>query len=260
MVFSSIRKWFWLFIPLLLAGCSTPKGAQKNELVLRVGTSADYPPLAFIQDQQLMGAEIDLAHTLATALGKELKVVEMNWNELIPALETGRIDIIMAGLSITEARKMRVAFSDPYLETGQMALYRRGDSERYASKDSIVKHHPAIGVQPNTTGDAYVQKNMPTARRVPLLKPQDAPFHLKNRNIDVFIHDGPAIMWLAGTHESSCTLLPEPLNKEWLAWAVSPERPELLRQVNQWLAERKQDGTLARILTRWLPMLNTRPQ
>ena len=257
-----MRKFSWIHAVLLtagfmLAGCSTPPSPEKDDAVLRVGTSADYPPMAFIQDQQLLGAEIDLAHTLATSLGKKMELVELGWNDLIPALEAGKVDILMSGLSITEPRKMRVAFSDPYLETGQMVLFRRADTNRYPNRDSIVKQRPAIGVKPGTTGDTYVQKNIVTARRVPILKPQDAPFHLKNRRIDIYVHDGPAVLWLAGSNESDLTLLPETLNRELLAWAVSPENPELLSQVNTWLAGIKQDGTLARILQRWLPLLNT---
>src|SRR6266446_6697505 len=75
--------------------------------VLRVGTAPHYPPIAFKQHGHVTGLEVDCARGVADELGRRVEVVELDWEALIPALESGKIDVIMSGMSITEARARR---------------------------------------------------------------------------------------------------------------------------------------------------------
>jgi ABC-type amino acid transport substrate-binding protein len=77
---------------------------------LRVGTTPQYPPLTFPQQGHVTGLEVDCARGVAAELGRRVEVVELAWEALIPALEAGQIDVIMSGMSITEARARRAWF------------------------------------------------------------------------------------------------------------------------------------------------------
>jgi ABC-type amino acid transport substrate-binding protein len=88
------------------------RGAAAEELPpLRVGMAPNYPPLAFKQNGKLKGIEVDFAKRLRSALNRKVEIVETEWEELGPALEAKKIDMVMSGTSITEERKEKVNFT-----------------------------------------------------------------------------------------------------------------------------------------------------
>jgi len=90
-------------------------GSAVSNPVLRVGLTANFPPLIDKVDGKLEGIEIDLAREVGKDLGKRMVFVEMPWVELIAALKAGEIDVIMSGMSITAERKKEISFTEPYL-------------------------------------------------------------------------------------------------------------------------------------------------
>jgi ABC-type amino acid transport substrate-binding protein len=111
-----------------------------------------------------------------------------------------------------------------------------------------------------TTGDVFVQRNFPNARRVAFSRASDGALGLRRHTVDMFVHDAPSIAWLVSANEAELAAIRQYLNREPLAWAVRPADTALLQQVNAVLAGWKQDGTLAGILGRWLPYLNRAEQ
>jgi ABC-type amino acid transport substrate-binding protein len=224
--------------------------------VLRVGVTANYPPIIFKQGDQIVGVESELAALLGARLGRTAQLFEMPFTEQIDALLAGRTDIVMSGMSVTDARKLRVAFTEPYLEAGLMAAVRAADVRLYPSRDSVLATNATVGVIEGTTGDVFVQRNFPNARRVVFSRASDGALGLRRRTVDMFVHDAPSIAWLVSANEAELGAVRQFLNREPLAWALRPSDAELLTQVNAALAGWKQDGTLAGILGRWLPYLN----
>jgi polar amino acid transport system substrate-binding protein len=243
-----------LGIVVLGSGCVMmgPEPAPQIPL-LRVGVAPDYPPLVFVRDEQIVGVEADLAQELAGALGRQVEFVPLRFDQLVPALLDGHIDIIMSALSVTSARQIRIAYSEPYLDNGLLALMRISDAHLFDSREKIVAHNGAIGVKGGTTGELFVRRSCPRARPIVLAKPLDAVYELRRGSIDLFIHDGYYVAWLLSAHEADFTVLRTPLNKEHLAWGLRRTDPDLLAAVNGSLARWKADGTLQRILDRWLP-------
>jgi len=242
----------------LLGGCaeSPPQPqvvAAPTPPPLRVGMAGHYPPLDFRQADGWAGIDFDLAKRLAQRLGRPLQVVETRRSQLIPALMDGRIDIIMSGMTITDARKVRIMFSDYYLRAGLFALMRAEDRKRYRSARDVINAQVNVGVVTDTTGDAFVQKRMPKATRWSVSKAAAAPFELSNQKIDLFIYDAPAVMWLVSENEAELVALQDFLDTEYLGWGLSRGNPLLLQQVNAVLAEWKADGSLEQVLRRWLP-------
>jgi ABC-type amino acid transport substrate-binding protein len=168
MVLLSILGW--------LAGCTLPgppppgtpsptaRGGRQPG-ALKVGVSTNMPPLIFKQGDQITGLEAELAKGLADYLGRPLQFVEVDWKDQIPYLLDRRTDIIMSGLSVTELRKVRIAFSDPYSRTGQMALIRRGDLQRFKMGYYSIVETPSIGAVENTTGALLVRERYEKAKK-----------------------------------------------------------------------------------------------
>jgi ABC-type amino acid transport substrate-binding protein len=253
-------------IPLLLAlavlsGCAEDyyrteaKRAAADGPVLRVGVTSTYPPVVFRQQGQVVGIEADLAALLATRLGRTVQFVEVEWTGQIDALLAGRTDIVMSGMSITDTRRVRVAFSEPYFEGGLMAAVRTEDRGLYSSPDVLLAAPATVGVIEGTTGAVFAQRSFPNARRVELARASDGALALRRRTIDVFVHDAPSIAWLVSANEADLVAIRHYLNREALAWALRPGDAALLAEVNAALAAWKADGTLTGVLTRWLPYL-----
>jgi ABC-type amino acid transport substrate-binding protein len=228
-------------------------GEEGVPAALRVGITPDHPPMIFRLGGNITGVEADMAHLLGGELKRPVESVELAWDDEIPALLEGRIDIIMSGMTVTDARKVRVNFSEPYLEGGLAAAIRRGEASKFSSFADMLPTYPAVGVIGGTTAESFMRSHYPKLRLVTFRKTGDIAFDLKNRRIDVFVNDAPAVAWFVSENEGEVAALRELLNAEDYAWPVRRDDPALLAQVNSALAKWRGDGTLKRILHRWLP-------
>jgi polar amino acid transport system substrate-binding protein len=227
--------------------------AKPGNEPVRVGVTPNYPPIIFKIDGRLSGAEVDLAQLLGKALQRPVKFIELEWDEQIPALLAGKIDIIMSGMSITEARKVRINFAEPYMRAGLATAMRAEDASYYDSPRKIQEAEVTVGAMVNTTGDVFVQRNFPNATRIAFRTMKDAVYALKNRRIDLFIHDAPAIAWLVSENEAELKGFWQLWNVEYLGWGIRREDQDLLAFVNRILSKWKNEGTLDRVLNQWVP-------
>jgi polar amino acid transport system substrate-binding protein len=235
------------------AGCKSVFKPFRS--TLRVGVTPDFAPIIMKEDGILRGLEIDFAVRLADELGRPLDFVEIPWDRQIPALLGGKIDLIMSGMTATDLRRIRIDFCNPYMTSGQMALVRRRDASKFKTRDDILRAFDRIGVKKGTTADGFVQENCPRSQIVQYLVPNDAALAVRNRRLDVFIYDAPAIWWLASQYESDLAIVPVLLTREDIAWGIRPGNVLFKQRVNAILGEWEKDGTLQRLLDRWVPNL-----
>jgi len=149
-----MKKSFLMLVLLLVVSLALFGGIIdeiKARGVLLVGTNATFPPFEFVDEQnQVTGFDIDLAKAIAEKLGVDLRIVDFSFDGLIPALEVGKFDMIAAGMTITDARKKVVNFSDPYFDAGQVIVIRKGE-KKYDNLDQLTGKK--VAVQTGTTGD-----------------------------------------------------------------------------------------------------------
>jgi ABC-type amino acid transport substrate-binding protein len=244
---------------LVLGGCaangsSSAKTDQAPVNPLLVGVTPNYPPVIFKANGQITGLEADLARRLAAELKRPIEFVEISWERQVSALLEGKIDIIMSGMTITQARQVRIAFSQPYLTSGLMIAFTAENVPKYTSLKKIMESVPAVAFVAGTTGEVYVRdKFREENRMVPVKSASDAAFALKNRRVDIFVYDAPAVVWLVSENEAALRLLPELLNTEYLGWGLRPDDRELLVMVNGLLSRWKNDGTLKETILKWMP-------
>lgn len=245
-----------LVVYLLLAGCaggSPGAGQGVDSSVMRVGLTANYPPLAEKVNGELQGLEIDLAREIGKDLSKRVVFVEIPWERLIASLYEGEIDVIMSGMSVTDARRQQVAFSEPYMRIGQMAIIRVQDLRKLGSVSALLAASVDVGFEEGTTGGDFVKANMSNARPTGLASVEQGVAALRSRIIDVFVHDAPTA-WRIGSDPAYQDLigLYWPLTEEYLAWAVRKSDVSLLQALNGEIAAMRSDGRLVQLTRRWI--------
>ena len=246
----------WL-LATSLAACASRQAASPAPppvpAELRIGIAPNYRPLAFKQNGQLAGVEVQFADKLGPALGVHTTLVETPWEDLIPALREHRIDIIMSGMSVTTARQQLVSFAHPYLRVGQMLLLRRTDAKRFRDNKAIDQKSVRVGFVTGTTGAIFVSQRLQRAQQKGYVSVDAAVAALRAHQIDVFVHDAPSIYALtAGGGKHELVGRYEPLTEEYLAWAVRKEDDALRSRVDAVLATWNADGTLDAVLGKWI--------
>lgn len=220
---------------------------------LRIGMAPNYPPVIFKEQGRLTGLEVDFANRLGEELGRVIELVELPWEGLIPALASGEIAVIMSGMSVTEGRKQRVRFVQPYMRVGQMAIIRKDSRLELGSPSLLARTKGRVGFVDGTTGAAYVQQQLPKAQHVPVRSTDEGLQALRTRKLDAFIHDA-VTAWRVGSNEANDTLTASyfPLTEEYLAWAVPKENDQLGHDLGEVLARWQRSGELQALLKKWL--------
>ncbi len=147
------KKFIFMFlVAFTITGCSN------KTTVLRVGTSSDNPPFEYIdKDGQLKGLDIDFANLIGKNLGMEVKFIDMDFNSIIPALMAKKIDIAIAGISVTKDRNRNIDFTRRYYVASQSVVVRNDSGIRIGKEEDIRNY--TIGCQSGTTGQIYLDNN-----------------------------------------------------------------------------------------------------
>lgn len=220
--------------------------------ILRVGVARSYPPLIFEQSGQTVGLEADFARALGEALNRPVVFVPMFWPQLLSELRHGRLDIVMAGVSITDQRRRQVAFAEPYLITGHRVLIRATDRQRFASLDAVRRIRSSVAVEARASSLPVVRREIPDALAEQFATIDQAIAALKKGRVTVVVHDGPAVAWAVQQNPDVLAVVPGLLSENQLAWAVNRQNPALRDQVNTVLVQWRESGELDRMKARWL--------
>ncbi len=244
-------------VAVVALSCSAPVSttSRTSGRALVIGTSGDSPPYALRSGGSLSGIEIDLAQELGKILERPVKLVDLPWDELFGELNEGRVDIVMAGVTVTPERENRFGFADPYLRASIAALVRREDMKKFASRDAVCASPIDVGVIGGTTGEGYVRARCPAVITRVYRTAKDAVFELRTRRIDAVVHDGPVLAWLLSQESGALELIPTRIADQQLAWMMRRDARQLRDDASAALARMRSDGTLDRILRRWVPKI-----
>ena len=140
-----------------VAFTATLSSAALARDLLRVGTEPTFAPFEFLdtETKQYSGFDMDLIRAVADKAGYDVEILNMGFDALIPALKTKTIDVIAAGLSITEERAKRVDFTKPYYTSGISMIVRQADAEKFATFANLEDQR--LAVQIGTTGADYAK-------------------------------------------------------------------------------------------------------
>ena len=236
-----------------LSGCgnsgSKVAAQQKKELI--VGTEPSFAPFEFPdgKDGEITGFDMDLIKAMAKKMGYEKVTIKgMGFDALIPAMNAGNIDVIISGMSITDARKKQVLFTDPYYESGLMVIVKKDNNEIKSFDDLKGKR---IGVQLGTTGAQEAEKI--EGAKVTNFDTSDlACIELKNGNVDAVISDLPVLQYFLKQKGSSyAKAVGTPKKGDFYGIAAPKDKKDLVDGMNKALKELKDSGEYKKIYTKW---------
>ena len=222
------------------------KDAAGGKLIM--ATNAEFPPYEYHDGDAVVGIDAEIAKAIADELGMELEIEDIAFDSIIPEIVSGKADMGLAGMTVTEDRMQSVDFSNTYAKASQKIIVTE-DSE-IVSPDDL--KGVIVGVQLGTTGDIYVsdlEADGTTVERYN--KGFEAVQALSQGKIDAVVIDGePAKTFVAETQ--GLKILDESFTDEEYAIAVKKGNTELLEKINGALKTLKDNGTLDEIVAKYI--------
>ncbi len=243
-----------LLITALLVGCAPatqsgqPSGSNEP---LTVGMELAYPPFETKDDAgNPSGISVDLATDLAKSMGRPVQIENIAWDGLIPSLQTGKVDVVISSMTITEERGKVVTFSDPYAKAYLAFLVGPKSSAKTAA--DLNAADKTIAVKKGTTGETYVRANLPNAKVTALSSENAAVTEVVQGKADAFIYDQLTISRQAESNAGTTMVaIPDQQPQEWGA-AVKKGNTELVTSINTFFSDYKASGGFDKLTEKYL--------
>jgi polar amino acid transport system substrate-binding protein len=237
----------------LLVGCSTAsKGTENDEKPLIVGMELAYPPFETKDDQgNPSGVSVDLAYALGEYLGRPVQIENTNWDGLIPSLQTGKVDVVISSMTITDERKEVVDFSVPYAKSYLGLLVNKNANINQA--EDLNQPGRVVDVKKGTTGNIYATKNLANATVNALSSENACVTEVTQGKADAFIYDQLTIYRQnqANPDTTKAILIPFQDSESW-GMAVNKGNEELLRQIDSFIPEFRAQGGFEELTDKYL--------
>ncbi len=259
-----MKKFFLVLIGVMIIGSVANasdinlwKQSTLNQIlkrgVLRVGIGMGYLPFQMKgKSGKIIGFNADVAKIMAKSMGVKLKLVETAWRGMIPSLITGRFDIMIAGMTLTQKRNLKISFSNPTNIVGQTILIKKSLTGKIKNYKDLNSPKYTIATEIGTTGDFAVKKDMPKAHEETFNSQAPAALAILNGRVDALVFDKPynAILY-AGRGKGRLTFLDKPFTYEPLSWGIRHGDPDFLEWINNFIRQIKHDGTYKKLYAKW---------
>jgi len=238
-----------------LAGCLGSFGAgQGSNQELIPATAPGFPPFEIKQGGQLTGFDVDLLEAVVGQTSYTLADwKEFEFDSLIPALTSGKIDVIAAAMTITDQRKQTIAFSDPYYNSNQSIIVRQGEAGQYSQLSDLAGH--VVGAQKGTTGQGVVQDQLV---KPGLIKPDQykafdnyvlAVQALENGDVDAVVIDQPVGATFASQRNVEVAFVYQ--TGEQFGFGLRQDETDATNAINGGIETVKSDGTYQQLTNKW---------
>lgn len=230
---------------LAISACLT-SAAFAQQAPLRVVTDATFPPMEFVKDGQRTGFDIDLVEALGKEMGRKIEWIDIDFKGLIPALQSGRADMAMSAIYITDERRKVVDFSDPYYAGGLVVLTKKAGPVK-TLKDLDGRK---VSVQVGTKSVQFLKDNYPKAERIEVEKNQEMFNLAQIGRADAAVTGKPAAKLYAQSHPDMI-VLPEQITIEEYGMAIPKNQPATTQAINAALKAIKTNGTYDKLVAKW---------
>lgn len=244
---------------LALAGCGSPQSSNSsatsnaaNEPTLTVAMELAYPPFETKDDTgDPTGVAVDFMQDFADQYGYDLVIENTAWDGLIPSLQTDKADCVISSMTITEERQQAVDFSDPYA-MAQLAILANANSGIDSVSD-LNQPGKKVAVKTGSTGDVYATKNLTNAEIVRLADESACVTEVVQDKADGFLYDQLTVYRnnLANPDTTEAVFIPFQDAESW-GIAVKKGDTQLLDQLNEFIAQSKEDGEFDRLTEKHL--------
>jgi len=223
------------------------KKSTLNQIIdrgeLRVGMEPGYMPFE-MKDKtgKIIGFDVDFAKKMAKDMGVKLKLVPTTWDGIIAGLITEKYDIIMSGMTITQARNLKINFADPYIVVGQTMMMKKELAGKVKVAKDLDKAEYTIATKLGVTGEIAARKFFKKAKVITFESEADAATEVLNGKADAIIYDQPYnVLFMSDKGKGRLIHLDTPLTFEPLGWAIRKGDPDFLNWLNNFLKQMKQD-------------------
>jgi cyclohexadienyl dehydratase len=249
------------FIGIVLAALAVSASAQESSLdavmkagVLRACTPGDYKPFSFQRaDGGFEGLDVDLAQSLAAAMGVKLELVKTSWANLLPDFGAGKCDVAIGGISVSTERQKRVFFSTAYMVNGKTPLVRCEDVPKYQSVADIDKPDVRAIANPGGSNERFARANFKAATLTIHADNLTIFDELLAKRADVFVTEAAETLVQQKLRPGLCAVNPDrPLQYGEMAWMLPRNDMVMKGFVDQWLHLTKASGEYQRTADKWL--------
>lgn len=236
----------------VMAGDAMTRILERGTLVL--GTSANMPAMSFKDaDGKVAGLDIDIARLIASVMGVKLDVRVLPFDELVPAVKRGDVDLALSNLTITPKRNLDVAFVGPYLTSGKCMLTKDEALAKPAEGSDLSARAPRIAVMAGTTSEDFARELMPQATLVSIDAYDVAAGMVRDDEADALLTDYPiCLALLKANPQAGFVSVLSRLTYEPIGIALPADDAHLLNFVENVLVRLEQTNTLEQIGERWL--------
>jgi len=194
----------------------------------------NYPPFEMVDPQgKPAGISVEMANELGKFLTKDVQIQNIPFDGLIPALKTGKIDLIISSMTETPERAKSIDFSDPYLRTGLCMLLNKGAP--IDSIDQVDQPNFSVAVKQGTTGQLYAQQHLKRARVLVLDKEDTCVLEVIQNKAQAFLYDQMSIFKHWQQHQDSTKAVLKPFQEEQWAVGIRSDDQALKAQVRQFV-------------------------
>ena len=239
-------------LAVMTAAVAAPAAhAAADRPVLKVGTSATFPPFEFRDSEtgKLQGFEMDLVKAIGERMGRRVEIEDFSFDAILPAIASGTIDLGAAGFAKTPARAKRVHFTDTFYHSGLTIIVRKGETRIKGIEDLEGK---TISVQLGSISHERAKK-IPGAKVVTFDSGSEAILNLITENCDAVINSRPSTDYMVVQRPSLGKKIErlEPIQKSEMGMVVRKGNEALAEEVNKALAAVRADGTYAQLEKKW---------
>lgn len=238
------------FLPACGSGNDTDLWASsvisqaKDRGTLRIATEPKFPPFGSIENGELVGFDIDLGEEIGRELGVDVEWVQMDFDGVIAALTTGRVDLIMSGMTATPQRSLRVSYSAPYFHTITCLLVSKQRAGEVRSVEDLNEPGRRVMVKLGTTGQKAAEANCPKAEIVPLRDEAELAAEVAAGRADAFLFDKRQIEQHHARYPDETFIVRKAVSVEPYSIAAPIGDPETLRWLDLVLYHMRLDGRL----------------
>jgi polar amino acid transport system substrate-binding protein len=227
--------------------------------VLKIGTSATREPFCFVDaNRNVTGHDGELSRRISAKLGRPIEFVDMKFSALIPALQSGKVDMIVAGMTATAERRKSVDFSESYFENSQVIIVKKSVEEKPSSTGNSVKlksiddiKDKRIGVLLGSVHDTYAMKNYPNATVLQYKSPSELILAVRSGKVDAAMYTHETLQEILRA-DNDLTLLGDTLFSVPIAMGFNKSNGALREKFNVFLKKINNDGTFNDMVNRWV--------
>ncbi len=220
---------------------------KSNEL--SVGTNAEFPPFTYVQNNDIIGFDIDIIKEVAKRLNKKLILRDMPFDALIPDIQLGNIHIIAAGVTPTSERAKRVLFTKPYLTGDPLIIITRAENRNIKTAQDLIDKE--VAVNEGYTADFYMS-DIPNIELIRLPSPAEGFLALESGRAFAFVtQKSSAQPFLKKYGDNAFNIIPIKDTAESVSLAISKKYPKLLPHVQKTLDAMRKDGTINKLKKKW---------